>query len=352
MENLEIYVPGEQPQDVDQWIKLNTNENAFEPPHEFVQDFIAQLPNKLRLYPDPQCKQLRKVMAEDYFAKKYGSSPDPNTIVCGVGSDEILDIIFKAFVNPGDSIISFSPSYGMYEVLAKTYLADFKLIPMNADFTLPDIEKVPAEGKILIICSPNNPTGISVSNDYIIKICEKFQGLVIVDEAYADFSLISAMPLISRFNNLIVLRTVSKSFSLASVRLGFSQSSVEIANYMNSIRLPINISYPSQLAGILAIKHLDAFEKQMEIIINERRKVSEALKKIGLEIIESESNFVLISFGTEEKAKLAFQKLKDKKILLRHYKQPGAEPYLRMTIGKPEQNDIVIKAISEIAKNL
>ena len=117
MENLEIYVPGEQPQDVDQWIKLNTNENAFEPPHEFVQDFIAQLPNKLRLYPDPQCKQLRKVMAEDYFAKKYGSSPDPNTIVCGVGSDEILDIIFKAFVNPGDSIISFSPSYGMYEVL-------------------------------------------------------------------------------------------------------------------------------------------------------------------------------------------------------------------------------------------
>ena len=223
---------------------------------------------------------------------------------------------------------------------------------MNADFTLPDIEKVPAEGKILIICSPNNPTGISVSNDYIIKICEKFQGLVIVDEAYADFSLISAMPLISRFNNLIVLRTVSKSFSLASIRLGFSQSSVEIANYMNSIRLPINISYPSQLAGILAIKHLDAFEKQMEIIINERRRVSEALKEIGLEIIESESNFVLISFGTEEKAKLAFQKLKDKKILLRHYKQPGAEPYLRMTIGKPEQNDIVIKAISEIAKNL
>ncbi len=352
MANLEVYVPGEQPQDIEQWIKLNTNENAFEPPEEFMKEYLASLPGKMRLYPDPQCFQLRKQIAEHYLAKKYGSSSDPNTIVCGVGADEVLDILFKAFVNENDVVISFAPSYGMYEVLAKTYRATLHLIPMNKEFTLPTTNQIPKEGKIIIICSPNNPTGISISNEYISQVCERFDGLVVVDEAYADFSKTSAMMLLDKYPNLVVLRTFSKSFSLAGIRLGFSQSSVEIANYMNAIRLPINIPFPTQLAGILAIKHLNAFEKQNELIIKERARVTKAIRDLGLKVIESESNFILIWFQTEDRTKKALQKFKEHKILLRHYKKLGSEAYLRMTIGKKEQNDAVLTILPSLLQSL
>ena len=352
MLNLEVYVPGEQPQDIEQWIKLNTNENAYEPPEEFIQEYLTTLPGKMRLYPDPQCFQLRRMIAEYYVSKKYKAPADPNTIVCGVGADEVLDILFKAFVNEHDEVVTFAPSYGMYEVLAKTYRAKKILIPMHANFTLPRAETIPTEGKLIIICSPNNPTGLSVSNEYISQICEKFQGLVVVDEAYADFSRTSAMSLLNRYANLIVLRTFSKSFSLAGIRLGFSQSSTEIANYMNSIRLPINIPYPTQLAGILAIKHSEAFERQNSLIIKEREKVTRELRNMGLEIIESDSNFLLINFTTESRAKKALEKLKERKILLRHYKKPGSEAYLRMTIGTPEQNNTVLRTMPKIIEEL
>jgi len=346
--NLEVYVPGEQPQDIEQWIKLNTNENAFEPPEEFMNEYLASFRGKMRLYPDPRCFQLRKMIAEHYVSKKYGSSSNPNTIVCGVGADEVLDILFKAFVNENDIVISFSPSYGMYEVLAKTYRSQLHLIPMNEDFTLPEIDKIPKEGKIIIICSPNNPTGLSVSNAYIRQVCEKFDGLVVVDEAYADFSKTSAMSLLNIYPNLVVLRTFSKSFSLAGIRLGFSQSSVEIANYMNAIRLPINIPFPTQLAGILAIKYISSFEKQNKLIIEERGRMTRAIRDLGLDVIESDSNFILLWFQTEARAKKALEEFKKHKILLRHYKKPGSEAYLRMTIGKKEQNDIVLAILPSV----
>ena len=348
-DRLSAYVPGEQPQDLKGWIKLNTNENAYEPPTQFMEEYKARIGERLRAYPDPNALVLRKTILEDFLIPEYNAMATPRSIICGVGADEILDILFKAFIDEGDTIITFQPSYGMYDVLAKTYQATTKVVRFREDFTLPEISDIPAEGKLLILCSPNNPTGIRFPNSEIQAICKHFKGLVIVDEAYTDFSTETALSLLHTTKNLVIVRTFSKSFSLAGIRLGYAQASPEIIALLDTIRLPINIPFPTQLAGILAIKHKEHFKKQNQLIIQEREKMSAALNALdNISVVPSEANFILIQIPTLDLVPKVLQRLKDQKILIRHYNVPGCEQYLRMTIGTPEQNAVFLQAFQRI----
>ncbi|MHA1730596.1 MAG: pyridoxal phosphate-dependent aminotransferase, partial [Promethearchaeota archaeon] len=220
------YIPGEQPSDPESWVKLNTNENPYPPPPEVVEEIKSAVDGHCRLYPDPTCKDLRK-MISSVLIQDFKTVSNVNSVLVGLGSDEILDIIMKTFIDPGDEVVYFSPSYGMYEVLTDLYAGKKRVIPLSGDFEIPP-EAYTASGKLILICSPNNPNGKSTPNGTIEKICQSFPGIVVVDEAYADFSGTSALPLLKSYENLIVIRTFSKSFSMSGIRVGFAVADPDV----------------------------------------------------------------------------------------------------------------------------
>ena len=345
LKEMSEYIPGEQPQDLDEYIKLNTNENPYPPPSETINAIKDALDERLRLYPDPTCLELRKLISSVYLPE-YNSLTHINNVMVGLGSDEIIDLLFKAFIDPGDFVTFFNPSYGMYAVLSEFYSANTNVIDLTEDFEIPvDIN---ASGKIFFIDSPNNPSGKIRSNELIALICEKFDGLVVVDEAYADFSSSTALPLLKKHKNLAVMRTLSKGYSLASQRIGFIVADAKIIKILNEVKLPYNLPYLSQIAGIAAIKNMRDQKANNEKIQNERSRMISILTEFGIKVLPTESNFLFISMD-ESTAMKIFWELKDRKILVRHFNKKGLYRYLRVSVGTVDENNAFLEAFKEIA---
>ncbi len=346
LSNYKPYTYGEQP-DTSEWIKLNTNENPYEPLEIVLREIKeAVCGNRLRLYPDPICKELRQIISENLF----NNAISPKNILVANGSDEILDILFKTFVDPGEKIINFNPSYGMYPALAELFGAEIETLSLTEDFEIPNSAKL-VEGKLMFVCSPNNPTGKAVKNEIIASLCENFNGLVIVDEAYSDFNNFNAIPLLEsrKHKNLVILRTFSKAFSLASERIGLLIADEEIINMMVGTKLPYNVTYLSQMTAISTMRHISEYKKRIKLIIDERERIMGELLKISkLKPITSESNFILIKFESESIASMIFNELKNNKILIRQYNKKSLPEYLRLTIGKPKDNDKVLEMIRKL----
>ncbi|MBD3197949.1 MAG: histidinol-phosphate transaminase [Candidatus Lokiarchaeota archaeon] len=345
------YEPGEQPTE-EEWIKLNTNENPYPPIEEVTQAMKSALNERLKLYPDPNAKELRKLIVSMLLRDK-DTLTTANSVFIGNGSDDVLDVIMKVFIEPGDNVLYFYPSYGMYKTLGDLYNASSKVIKLNEDFSIPD-SVFESEGKLLFINSPNNPTGASFGNATLLKICTKFPGIVVVDEAYADFSKISALSLLKKVDNLIVIRSFSKSFSLASMRIGFAIAHPDIIKIMNSVKLPYNTNYLAQIAAKASIKNMDKIFARNEKIISERTRVMAELGKYEkIKVYPSDANFVFIEF-TEQATALKFVwDLKDKKILVRHFNRKGLYEFIRVSIGTEEQNNKLLCEFRNIAvKNL
>ncbi|MHA1681291.1 MAG: histidinol-phosphate transaminase [Promethearchaeota archaeon] len=350
MDRFRGYSAGEQPPAG--WLKLNTNENPYEPPKSVIDDLKKGLEN-LRKYPDMDTKELKKqltfnVRVDDKSALKM------DNIVAGCGSDELLDIVFKTFVDPGDRVVYFDPSYGMYKVLTQMFRGTPVEIQLNEDFSIPIEKATSTPGKLFIICSPNNPTGLRVPNDSIAKICENFEGIVLVDEAYVDFANDSAISLLPRYNNLIIMRTFSKSFSLAALRIGYVISlERDVILALRKIRAPYSVNLAAQIAALSSLKHQDEVDETVKKIKEERQRVTEKIQEIEhLTVTPSESNFILVNIkaGDDEKknqkiTQKLFWELKKKKILVRWYMTKRLYTYLRVTIGTPEQNDMFIEAL-------
>jgi len=349
-ENLKKFTPyeaGEQPIE-EGWIKLNTNENPYPPIPEILEDIKKVINYKLRLYPDPTSFELRKEILNVLLRDK-DTLTNRNSIFIGNGSDEILDIIFKVFIDPGDEIVIFYPSYGLYKVLGSLYNAKIKEIPLNEDFSIPD-SAYSAKGKLMFINSPNNPNGKSFGNATILKLCGNFPGIIVVDEAYADFSNQTCLSLLKKAKNLIVSRSFSKSFSLASLRIGFALADPEIIKEMNRVKLPYNTNYLGQIAALLCIKHSKKIFEQNKKIISERQRVSDELDKFnGVSVLPSDANFIFIKFEDKSKTLKFVWDLKEMKILVRHFSKPGLYNYIRMTIGTEEDNNKFLGAFKEIA---
>jgi len=347
LKKFSAYVPGEQPTE-EGWIKLNTNENPYPLLPEIIEDIKNALNDKLKKYPDPTAFEVRKMIL-NVLLRDEDTLTNRNSIFIGNGSDDVLDVIYKVFIDPGDEIVTFFPSYGMYRVLAELYNGKINEIKLNEDFSIPD-SAFTAQGKLLFISSPNNPNGKSFGNATILKICNNFPGIVVVDEAYAEFSEQTSLSLLKKVKNLIVIRTFSKSFSLASLRFGYALADSPIIKEMNKVKLPYNTNYIAQVAALSCIKHRNKVHENTKKIISERKRLSDELKKIdGLKVLPSDANFVFIKFNDKAKASQFMFELKEGKILVRHFSKPGLYQYLRITVGTEADNNKFLFAFKEIA---
>ena len=274
-------------------------------------------------------------------------------IVLGNGTDEILDLIIRVFCDPNsDKIITIPPTYGMYDVIAKTNNVENIKVPLKSNFTLnlEELKKSFSEKtKLLFLCSPNNPTGNSFSRKDLIDLIESFNGVVVIDEAYINFSSNSSLvSLINKYNNLIVTQTMSKAFGMAGIRLGVGFSNNKIVNYINKIKPPYNINLLTEKRALKELKNIDTIKTNIKIILEERNKLIDSLNELSfiIKVYPSDSNFILIKV---DDADLRYKQLIEKGIVLRNRsKELLCDNCLRITIGTPYENELLIKNFKEL----
>lgn len=310
---------------------LDANENPFNNPYN--------------RYPDPLQNDLKEKLAG---IKKV----DPSQIFLGNGSDEAIDLLIRAFCEPGkDSVLSLNPSYGMYQVAADTNAVEFRTVTLNPDFTL-DINKLKATidstVKLIFICSPNNPSGNQFHKEDIISILTDLNGLVVVDEAYIDFS--SGSSFLSELNeycNLVVLQTFSKAWGLAGIRLGIAYASKEIIAILNKIKYPYNVNVLTQKVALEALHNLKTKEKWVNTILLQKEFLIQKLRnlKVVEHIYPSEANFILVKV---KKSGELFNFLINKQIITRNRSKVAlCEGCIRITVGTEMENRILVETISE-----
>ena len=326
-DSLEEYVPGEQPQDK-KYIKLNTNESPFPPSPEVIKALDSAEVENLKLYSDPEARLLKKAIAEQTGTK-------PENIFVSNGSDETLNFFFMAFCDDEKKVAFPDITYGFYKVFAELYGLDFSEIPLNADFSINpgDYKNI---GKNVVIANPNAPTGLALGLDKIEEIVASNPDyIVVIDEAYVDFGAQSAAELIGKYDNLLVVRTFSKSRSLAGARLGFAIGNSEIIADLEKIKFstnPYNVNRLTLKAGEASIKDTAYFEKTRSEIIKNRSYITDELKKCGFTVLDSKTNFV---FAKSDRICGAdyYSYLKEHGILVRHFNSDKICDYNRISIG-------------------
>ena len=326
---LEEYVPGEQPTDM-KYIKLNTNESPFKP-WPLVYEALNRCEiDKLPLYPDPECGSLTKKLA-DY----YGF--DEENIFIGNGSDEVLNFAFMAFCQNGVAFADIT--YGFYKVFADLHGIETQIIPLKDDFSI-SADDYKSLGKAVFIANPNAPTGMALSLSDIEKIvASNTNNVVIIDEAYVDFGGESAVNIVKKYDNVLVVRTYSKSRSLAGGRLGFSIGGKEITADLKKLKYstnPYNINRLTLLAGEASIDDEKYFRDNINKIIENREYTSKELKNMGFEVLPSKTNFVFARSKNIDGERL-YKLLKKNGILVRHFNKKRIEDFIRVTIGTKEQ---------------
>ena len=343
------YVAGEQPKDRN-IIKLNTNECPY-PPAPGVRDAIRELERRaddLRLYPDMNATAL-----VDALASFYGIGSDQ--IFVGIGSDDVLSLAFLTYFTNGEPILFPDITYSFYPVWADLYGIRYKQIPLLSDLSIDPFEYMPELTKQknggIIFPNPNAPTGLCEPLSKIEKIVRANpESVVIIDEAYIDFGGTSALPLIDKYDNLLIVQTFSKSRAMAGIRIGFAMGSAKLIKYLTDVKFSFNsytMNLPSIMIGKAAVEDRAYFEETTGKIVKTRERFKKGLEELGFELPDSSANFVFARHPQYSGDDL-YQKLRDRKIFVRHWNKPDISEYLRITIGTDEQMDAVIAALSEI----
>ena len=339
--NLVPYTPGEQPKILN-LIKLNTNESPYPPAEETVKAAEEEA-KKLHLYPDPTCSALC-----DAFAERCGV--DPGEVIAVNGSDEILNFAFMAFCDESRPAVFPDITYGFYPVFADLNHVPCEEIPLEEDLSV-NPEKYIGIGKNIFLANPNAPTGIALPVAVIEKIvASNPDNLIVIDEAYIDFGGETCIPLIRKYDNLLVTQTFSKSRSMAGARLGFGIGCKELIRDLNTVRYstnPYNINRMTMAAGIATLKNDDITAKNCKSIIETREKTAAELNCIGFESTASSANFIFAKHPKID-GKDLYQKLRDRGILVRHFDKERIAQYNRITVGTPEQMSALLNAIKEI----
>ena len=334
-------------------VRLNTNENPYPPSDALVEDFIARVrsvASDLNRYPERDAVKLRTELAR-YISRATGVDVTVDNVWAANGSNEVLHQLLQAFGGPGRRALGFTPSYSMHPLLSKGTHTEFVSCPRGEDMRI-DMDAAlqaiaDSHPDVVFVTTPNNPTGDVTSLEDIERIVQASPGIVIVDEAYAEFSDgPSAVTLIERYPaKLVVSRTMSKAFDFAGGRLGYFVASPAFVEAVLLVRLPYHLSSLSQLAAIVALRHSEDTLATVAVLAKERDRVSEALTAMGYSLVPSASNFVF--FGLFDDAASAWQQFLDRGVLIRDV---GVEGYLRATIGLPEENDAFLRAAQEIIK--
>jgi len=342
VKNIEPYVPGEQPRDR-QYIKLNTNENPY-PPSPLVLEAVRRAADEsLRLYPDPTCDELRDTVAQYFGLKK-------SQVFIGNGSDELLAFSFMAFFKDRKPILFPDITYSFYPVYCNLFNIEYSLIPLDDEFFIP-VDMFCTENGGIVIPNPNAPTSRLLPVDSIRRILDaNAETVVIIDEAYIDFGGESAVKLIGAYPNLMVIQTLSKSRSLAGLRVGFALGNEELVEGLDRVKNSIN-SYTIDriaLAGASAAMKDEAyFRETRQKVMDTRERTAAQLVKMGFKVLDSGANFIFVSHPLF-KADELFKGLRENGILVRYFNKPRIDNYLRVSIGSDAEMDGFLKAIEEI----
>ena len=362
---LHAYVPGEQPK-IKGLIKLNTNENPYPPSPKVLAAVKAAVDGRLRLYPNPTAEKLRAKLA-----KLHGCRPE--NIILGNGSDEVLALATRAFVEgsieppaecrdlhleilrkPGLWTIQyFTPSYSLYPVLAEIHGAAKNAVPLKPDFSMPSVPEL-KRGKqwnftaaLTFVTTPNAPSGRGYQTSELEKLCRAQKGVVVLDEAYVDFANENALKLALKFPHVLVARTFSKAYSLCFQRVGYLVGHADLIAALDKIRDSYNVNGLGQIAAEATLDDLKFYRANFKKIVATRVWLSRELTKLGFRVLPSQTNFLLVKPPLFP-AQAWLQKLRDWKILVRWFSAPAVKDYLRITIGTPAEAKALITAVRKI----
>lgn len=339
IQRMQGYVPGKQPGADVRYVKLNTNENPYPPSPHVLAALRHAINDDLRLYPDPLSFRLRQDAA-----RLYGCRVDE--VIAGNGSDDILTMVFRTFLDAGDTIATPAPSYTLYNVLSALQDASCIEVPIGADYRLP--ENLDTHGaKVIIIVNPNAPTGVLFEREALCHLLAHTQSVVVLDEAYADFAGESAIDLIDRFPNLIVVRTFSKSYALCGMRLGLGFAHRDVIAQMMKVKDAYNLDHLALAAGRAALQDQDWLRKTTAKIIRTRTHMLQSLTEMGLHVPVSRTNFVFPRMPNGRALEI-FEELEKRHILVRYFKDPLTVDSIRVTVGTDDEVEIFLKTLRQL----
>ncbi|BCR03103.1 histidinol-phosphate aminotransferase [Desulfuromonas versatilis] len=333
------YVPGFQPKDEKAWIKLNTNENPYPPSPKVIEAILAEVGEGLRKYPDPASQAGR-----EEAARLYGF--DPEWLIMANGSDELLNNLIRAFAGEGEEIAYVHPSYSYYSTLAEIQGARVHTFRLTQDWRLADFPEC-YQGKLFFLTNPNAPLGFTYPLDFIEELAGRVEGMLVVDEAYADFADENALELVRKYQNVIVTRTFSKSYSLAGMRLGLAVARPEVIAALDKIRDHYNLDRLAQAAAVAALRDQDYFRECVRKIRETREWFSGELRVLDYGVIPSSGNYVFAS-PPDRDGKRVYDALYQRRILVRYFSDPTLAHGLRITIGTREEMEKLVAALAEI----
>jgi histidinol-phosphate aminotransferase len=331
------YVPGEQPKPGTKIIKLNTNENPYLPSPKAM-EVLRNLDSEwLRRYPDPFAHEFRQAINEALDVPM-------DWIIVGNGSDELLNVVIRACADGERNVVYPQPTYVLYRTLTQMQAAKFVEIPYGEDFRLPIEKLVEADGAVTFIASPNSPSGHVVSISELRVLATRLSGVLVIDEAYVDFAEETALPLVQEFESVIILRTLSKGYSLAGLRLGFGIANPRLLTGFFKVKDSYNVDAIACAVGAAAMRDQNYKNECIQKVKRSRAKLALDLKQLGFQLWDSQANFLLVK-PPQENASPIYEALKERGILVRYFKQSGLEDKLRITIGTDEQNQRLLEAL-------
>jgi histidinol-phosphate aminotransferase len=335
------YTPGDQPKAA-KIIKLNTNENPYPPSPRAVEALQALDTSDLRKYPEPFSQPVINAAVQVYGCK-------PNEVLVGNGSDDILTILIRSFANEDDTIGWLHPSYSLYPVLCNIQNSKQRFVNLKSDFSLPDDLATQAEGcSLFFLTCPNAPTANSFDKEKIRHFCQSFRGIVVIDEAYGDFADENCLGFYTEFNNVVITRSFSKSYSLAGARVGMAFANNELISGMIKVKDSYNVNTISQTMAAAALLDQEYFQKTVGKIKATRTRIASELKELDFEVLDSQTNFLFAAPPIDAAA--FFEVLKQRHIFVRYF--PGKETgrFIRISVGTDEEMNEFIIAVKEIIK--
>ena len=342
IQNVVPYTPGEQPREGN-FIKLNTNECPYPPSPKVMEAIRAAGGEGLRLYPDPECLDLRTAIAQR-------EGLDVNQVFCGNGSDEILAFAFQAFFDPDREVVFPRITYSFYPVYTDFFGLTRREVPMNSDFTDP-IELLCGNNGGVVLANPNAPTGIAVGLDTVEKLLKANPDVVvIVDEAYVDFGADSAVGLISRYPNLLVVQTASKSRALAGLRVGWAMGKPGLIDGLRCVRDSINsytVDRLAQAGAAAAIRDEAYFQSVRRRVMDTRRRTEQTLRDKGFTVLPSQANFLFVSY-TGRDGRALVDGLRERGLLVRWWDRPEIRDWLRISVGTDQEMEALTAALEEL----
>ena len=332
------YIPGEQPPDGAGWVKLNTNESPLPPSSKVIDAIRDAASDSLRLYPSPTAAPARAAIARRFEL-------EPSQVAVGNGADELIELCFRAFADPGDRVAIAPPTYPYLEPLCLLHGAVASTHPCETFAELPpSLAADPARLKFVV--NPNSPTGVLFDAAAVEAVVKASTGVVVIDEAYADFAPRTVLSLLATHENLLVLRTFSKSYALAGMRIGFAMGSPDLISALDSVKDSYNLDRLAIVAAVAAIEDQEHHRRLVDEVVRNRGELSKALDRLGFEVVPSAANFV---FARPPKAAgEVVAGLRERRILVRHYDREPIAGWIRITVGTKEQHTKLLEALQEI----